>query len=291
VIAPEARRPRANFAQGEGFRYRVALRRVGRAAYQGHLDLVRLVPRVFRRAELDMFYSQGFHPKPEMNFGPALALGVASLDEYVDVKLTVDVDPARLPAMLQPGAPDGLTFTAATRLGPADPSLSKLVDETGFVLVVPWPWLRDQGIDGPAALAAHVAARAEGGLVVMRRHEGIGKRVDVSSYLLALEANAGVEAVEAAGYAGELATVRFVTRVLPSGAVRPTEVAEALFSAEAPVRFVRTHMGKTASEGCVSPMHLEAVRAAMPAPPPRAPKAPKGARTESAAEECPPAAE
>ncbi len=282
VISPEARRPRANFEQGEGHRYRVALRRVGRAAYQGHLDLVRLVPRVFRRAELGMFYSQGFHPKPEMTFGPALALGLASLDEYVDVKLTVDVDPARLPALLQPGAPDGLTFTAATRLAPADPALSKLVDQTGFVLVVPWLWLRGQGVDGPEALAALVASRAEGGLVVMRRHEGIGKRVDVTSYLVSMEANAGAEAVAAAGYAGDLATVRFVTRVLPTGAVRPSEVAEALFGAEAPARFVRTHMGRSTTDGgCVSPLDLEGVRAAMPPPPPRAPRSAKAAPAET----------
>src|SRR5262249_8097702 len=90
ALSPEERRPRANFKQGTARRYRVAFTRTGRAAYQSHLDLVRLVPRVFRRAQIGMYYSQGFHPKPEMVFGPALALGIATLDEYVDVKLVTE---------------------------------------------------------------------------------------------------------------------------------------------------------------------------------------------------------
>src|SRR5260370_940550 len=83
-----------------------------------------------RRAELPTFYSQGFRPKPEMTFGPALALGIATLDEYIDVKLAIDVDPERLPALLQPGAPEGLVFRSAARLGAEDPTISKVVDTT-----------------------------------------------------------------------------------------------------------------------------------------------------------------
>jgi uncharacterized protein (DUF2344 family) len=83
-----------------------------------------------------MFYSQGFHPKPEMMFTPALALGIATLDDFVDVKLAVDVDPERLPDLLNPGAPEGLRFTAALRLGPTDPAISKVIDVTSYVMVV-----------------------------------------------------------------------------------------------------------------------------------------------------------
>lgn len=259
VITPEERRPKANFVQGEARRYRLAFRRTGRAAFQGHLDLVRLLPRVFRRAEIGMYYSLGFHPKPEMTFGPALALGISSLDEYVDVKLTVDVDPERLPALLQPGAPEGLTFVSAIRLGPTDVALSKTVDVTAFVMAVPWQWLRAQGIADAEALAAHVATRQASPMVVLRRFEGVGKKIDVASYLARLTPNEGAESLAAAGYAGELASIAFTTRVLGSGAVRPSEVVEALFGPEAPARFVRLSMGKLTPEGLVSPMNLEAI--------------------------------
>ena len=35
--------------------------------------------RILRRAGLDPYYSQGFHPHPVMSFGPALGLGIPSL--------------------------------------------------------------------------------------------------------------------------------------------------------------------------------------------------------------------
>jgi hypothetical protein len=36
-----------------------------------------------------------------------------------------------------------LVFTAAMRLGPNDPSVSKIVDATEYVAAVPWTWLRE----------------------------------------------------------------------------------------------------------------------------------------------------
>src|SRR5262249_54495760 len=67
--------------QGEAFRYRFAFTKLGPAALLSHLDLIRALPRVFRRVGIPIHYSQGFHPKPDMIFSPALSLGVASLGE------------------------------------------------------------------------------------------------------------------------------------------------------------------------------------------------------------------
>ena len=261
VITPEERRPRASFDQGEPQRYRVAFRRTGRAAFESHLDLVRLVPRVFRRAELPMFYSQGFHPKPEMMFGPALSLGVSTLDEYVDVKLACEPDPETLPAMLQPGAPDGLVFTAAMRLGPNDPSVSKIVDATEYVAAVPWTWLREKGFHSVDEVRAHIdARRAEGPMVVIRRIDGVGKKVDVAAHLDGLTVDDGDDAVERAGYAGALLAMRFRTRMLATGAAKASEVIEALFGAECPSRYIRTAMGALHEGRVVSPTELELLR-------------------------------
>ena len=89
VVTTCARRRRV--AQGEG---RAAIRfvfaKVGPMAFLSHLDLIRALPRSFRRIDMPIFYSSGFHPKPDMTFSPALSLGVASLSEVLDVKLIVD---------------------------------------------------------------------------------------------------------------------------------------------------------------------------------------------------------
>jgi radical SAM family uncharacterized protein/radical SAM-linked protein len=267
VMTPEERRPRAQFAQGEPKRYRIAYERTGRAAFESHLDLVRLVPRVFRRAELPMFYSQGFHPKPEMMFTPALALGVATLDDYVDVKLAVDVDPERLPDLLNPGAPEGLIFTKALRLGPSDPAISKIIDVASYIMVVPWTWLHARGHADADALRAHLAARREGPLFVMRTAGGLAKRVDVGSYVLSCSVDdaAAVAMVARVGYTGSLCAVAYDSRVTDAGAVRPAEVAAALLGDDAPVRFIRAAQGRRSPEAEVwSPMTLERLRIVKP---------------------------
>ncbi len=271
VAAPrDERRPRAQFAQGEPQRYRIAFARVGRAAFQSHLDLIRVVPRVFRRAEIPMYYSQGFHPKPEMMFGPALGLGISTLDEYVDVKLAMNADPETLCASLQPGAPEGLVFVKALRLGPNDPAVSKIVDTTEYVAAVPWSALRERGLGDVAAVQAAIDAKREGDLSVRRNVEGIGKKIDVKSYLVRIAAGEGQDALDRAGFAGELLPVRFATRVTSGGACKPSEVFAALFDEHLPVRFVRTAQGRTLPEGgLVTPMELPRLEVVRPVKAPR----------------------
>jgi hypothetical protein len=84
--APAASRPRAATAAPRHRRKTRAAtasstRSSAPSAFLSHLDLIRALPRAFRRLELPLHYSQGFHPKPDMTFGPALSLGVASLGE------------------------------------------------------------------------------------------------------------------------------------------------------------------------------------------------------------------
>src|SRR6185436_18239191 len=67
--------------------YRIRFAKLGRAAFLGHLDLVRLLARSFRRADLPLAMTRGFSPKPRVSFGPALGLGVPSLGELMDVDL------------------------------------------------------------------------------------------------------------------------------------------------------------------------------------------------------------
>lgn len=85
-----AERVRRNGHHGVGApysTYRIRFAKLGRAAFLGHLDLVRLLARSFRRADLPLAVTRGFSPKPRVSFGPALGLGVPSLGELMDVDL------------------------------------------------------------------------------------------------------------------------------------------------------------------------------------------------------------
>lgn len=57
-----------------------------------HLDLVRLMQRAFRRAEVPMVYSQGFNPHPKLTFATALSVGVSSEGEYLDLEIKNFID-------------------------------------------------------------------------------------------------------------------------------------------------------------------------------------------------------
>ncbi len=68
-------------------RVRIRFSKQGDLRLIGHRDLMRCLERVFRRAQLALGFSQGFHPKPRMTFPSALAVGIEGLDEVMEVEL------------------------------------------------------------------------------------------------------------------------------------------------------------------------------------------------------------
>lgn len=70
------------------YRYRMRFAKRGDLRWIGHQDLLRLLERALRRAELKLGMSQGFHPKPRMSFPSALALGMEGHAEVMEFELT-----------------------------------------------------------------------------------------------------------------------------------------------------------------------------------------------------------
>jgi radical SAM-linked protein len=60
----------------------------GSMALLSHLETVEVFKRAFRRSNITLALSQGFHPQPKLSFPTALALGVESLDEPFYFSLT-----------------------------------------------------------------------------------------------------------------------------------------------------------------------------------------------------------
>jgi radical SAM-linked protein len=268
-ISPKERQKVVTPDQGPPLRVRLSYTRLGRLSFSSHLDMVRLLPRLFRRASLPLYYSQGFHPKAQMTFGPSLRLGVASLSEYLDLKLRRDalpdgIDPEALIERLNAVSLEGLTFERASVLGDEDASLSKLVDEIEYVAAIPRHALSALGVADAAALAARFAERkASGDLWVRRNIKGIGKKVDVGRFLVDAVVSEGADALVAAGIAGDLVPVRLVIAWGPAGTARPTEVLEALGGeGEVSARFVRTRLTFRAEDTSIALHDLDAIRAA-----------------------------
>ncbi|CAG37542.1 TIGR03960 family B12-binding radical SAM protein [Desulfotalea psychrophila] len=64
------------------FKYIVHYSRKGNICFLGHLEILLVVFRALRRANIETNFSQGFNPSPKVSFGPALAVGTESLAEY-----------------------------------------------------------------------------------------------------------------------------------------------------------------------------------------------------------------
>lgn len=77
------------------------------AALAAHVDTLRAVTYLFRRAGFAVQYSQGYNPHMELGFSPPLPLGTESLCEYVSAKMPFSFG---LTEKLSPLCPPGLKF-------------------------------------------------------------------------------------------------------------------------------------------------------------------------------------
>ncbi len=104
---------------------RVRYAKQGRLVALSHLELMHTLLRSIRRAGLPVAFSQGFHPKPRVSFGPALPVGVESLCEHMDLELVGLEDARQVGDRLARELPPGLTLLSADLLDPRAPSISE----------------------------------------------------------------------------------------------------------------------------------------------------------------------
>jgi radical SAM-linked protein len=273
VTTPRERRKRVAADQGPALRLRLGYERLGRAAFRSHLDMVRTLPRVFRRARLPLYYSEGFKPKPVMTFGPSLPVGTASLVEYLDLKLRADLatDLSDLTARLSEVTLDGVRFFFARVLGPNDPALSKVIDEVEYVAGIPRAALGALAVEGPDELGALVAARRGGDLRVRRVFDNAphkNKTIDVARFLLevAVDDELGAQALARAGVLGELVPLRLRLAIEAAGTARAKEALEALTGQpDLPCALVRSGVWGSPRGTRAEPRTLEAFRKPTPA--------------------------
>ena len=62
------------------------------ACFISHIDLLRHVSRILRRADISVNYSQGFNPHALVFFSPPLGVGVSSVAEYLAIDSNMNAD-------------------------------------------------------------------------------------------------------------------------------------------------------------------------------------------------------
>lgn len=84
-----------------GFLLRIKYVKRPPLSFLSHLETVRSIERIIRRAKLPFALSEGFNPHMKIAFGAALPVGSASRGEYVDLRLKSYIAPSTALAALQ----------------------------------------------------------------------------------------------------------------------------------------------------------------------------------------------
>lgn len=90
---------------------RVRFAKYGNLKFIGHLDVLRYFQKAVRRAELDIVYSQGYHPHQVMSFASPLGVGLTSDGEYMDLELRGAFSPQEVVERLAAAMTEGFAVT------------------------------------------------------------------------------------------------------------------------------------------------------------------------------------
>jgi radical SAM-linked protein len=171
-----------------------------------HLDLMRCLERMLRRARIPVATSHGFNPRPRMTFALALGVGIEGRREVVDLELAEPMDPSSLLQALAAVAPPGLDWIDARPLPPNAPAPHPRAVE----YCIP---VRSERRRPAASILQSLLASAS--WPFSRRRPDRESTVDLRPHVIGAELT-------------DDGLLRFRLKVSPEGSARPEELLEAL---------------------------------------------------------------
>jgi radical SAM-linked protein len=113
-------------------RIRVTYSRGEEFMYIGNLDMHKVWERIFRRADIKLAYSQGFHPQPRIHQACPLPLGFTSSDEILDFWLDSDESLAEVKEKIEKVMQPGISITQFENVPLNAPPLQTLVSAARY---------------------------------------------------------------------------------------------------------------------------------------------------------------
>ncbi|HSM58135.1 MAG TPA: TIGR03936 family radical SAM-associated protein [Candidatus Sulfomarinibacteraceae bacterium] len=117
-------------------RIRIKFSKVGATRFIGHLDVARALERALNRSRIPVAYTQGYNPRPRMQFAAALPLGFTSEGELADVWLEEEMDPEQARAQLAPKMPPGLIVHRVWEVSLSAPAMQASTVEATYEATV-----------------------------------------------------------------------------------------------------------------------------------------------------------
>jgi radical SAM family uncharacterized protein/radical SAM-linked protein len=198
-------------------RVRSCFSKTGMLRYLSHLELIAAMTKALKRAGVPVDYTKGFHPNPEVSFGPPLGVGVAGIEEYFDMEVFAPFDVQLYRTLLNSSLPDGIRISRMFVIPAAAPSLTVFV--TRYEFIVTCPETEETDKSGPVY---------SGGPVIVLRE---GKETDISVCIESVERLALEDEEVRAFFISErqpAAAWRFVLKETEKIRVRLGEICTAL---------------------------------------------------------------
>jgi radical SAM superfamily enzyme YgiQ (UPF0313 family) len=111
----------------ETHRYRASYEKIGPARYLSHIDVHKIIQQGFRRAGIAVSYSEGFHPKMQMVYPPALPLGMEGKREWIEFHSPLLLSEDEFVSQINRFLPLGISFSGLKKVNKSQAILSKLI--------------------------------------------------------------------------------------------------------------------------------------------------------------------
>lgn len=125
--------------EGMEWRLRLTYCRSGVPAWLGHLDMMRTMERLFKRADLPLAWSEGFNPRPLIVFALPAGVGIELKADLCEVTLRSELvpNPEQLLLRLNDAAPQGIAFVKGEIRTETERSLMAQVQQAEYCFHAP----------------------------------------------------------------------------------------------------------------------------------------------------------
>lgn len=160
-------------------RFRMVFHKTGDLRFVGHLDLQNLFIRAFRRAGIEMSYTQGFNPSPKLSLAAPLPLFQEGLRELADIEVNAaNFDALGLMELLNCELPPEVQinecYEIQDQVNVAKKSLPSLVGKAIYKAVPEYDGIEDAS---SACSASEIAAKLEEACANLLKQETLFARV------------------------------------------------------------------------------------------------------------------
>jgi radical SAM-linked protein len=99
-------------------RYAIKFSKESEIKFISHLDLMKTIQRIVRRAKLPVEYSKGFNPHMSLSIAQPLSVGIYSTGEYMDLVLENEMPESEIKELLIKNAPMGINIFEVVKTPP-----------------------------------------------------------------------------------------------------------------------------------------------------------------------------